>query len=457
MGRPQRDVYRTENLFNLDKLSILKRCDEILYAIYDGTRTRHRDLKAVPNHDADIDRVLRRMELSASNKATGSVISFQDISSRELSVHFAQNLGTHARLCCTHANPKCEACPLVSFCSTGIKTVRLAAKHGPVAVDVFAGAGGLSAGFIREGFPVVLAIEKDRNAAQSYRVNNPGVPVIEADARKIKPRDLLLILGCKRGDITAVIGGPPCQGFSAAGPRRPRARRNFLYRHLAYLAKEVDADLLIMENVPGLKRVNGVGFMKRILQDFRKRGYIGKPIEVDASQFGVPQRRKRLFFVSARRGFPVASINLRPSKSKNKPSVSKALTGLPRPRVGDSGNVIRVRDKLFYNHRAMAHGYKVIRKIRKIKAGEGPISYRRLRADLAHTLIAGHRAMSVHPRQHRTITVREATRLQTMPDWFRFLGPHSEQPLQVANVVPYQLARALARASLVALKDNASL
>jgi DNA (cytosine-5)-methyltransferase 1 len=457
MSRPQRAVYWMDDSLKLNASGILSRCDEILHAIYDSSTKRSRDREGLPNSQTLIDRVLRRMELWPPNGTNGSRTSFDASSLKELSVEFAQNLVRHARLCCTARNPKCESCPLVSFCRTGIRTLRLVTTHGPVAIDVFAGAGGLSAGFIREGFPVVLAIEKDRNAAQSYRVNNPGVPVIEADARKIQPRDLLLTLGCKRGDITAVIGGPPCQGFSAAGPRRPMARRNFLYRYLADIAKAVGARLLIMENVPGLKRVNGVGFTKRILQHFRKRGYIGETIEVDASQFGVPQRRKRVLFVCACREIPISSISLRPLKSKKNPSVSKALRGLPRPGVGSRGNVIRARHKLIYNHRAMAHGYKVIRKIRKIRAGEGPISYRRLRFDLARTLIAGHRAMSVHPRQHRTITVREAARLQTMPDWFRFLGPHSEQPLQVANVVPYQLARALARASIRALKENAPL
>ena len=455
MGRLQPHVDGIDRLSELDRVSVLRRCDEILRFIYENGAIPDRHCKSVPNRMVGINRVLGRLELFPSAGAGSAESAFEHKPTNELSLRFVQNLARHARTCCTPTHPKCGICPLVSFCHTGIRTVRLAANQYPVAVDLFAGAGGLSAGFRREGFRVLLAIERDKNAAQSYRVNNPGVPVIEADARKIRPRRLLLALGCKRGDITAVIGGPPCQGFSAAGPRRPMARRNFLYRCLADTAKAVGARLLIMENVPGLKRVNGVGFTKRILQDFRKRGYIGKPIQVDASEFGVPQRRKRLLFVCTHRGFSIASLRLRPLKSGNKPTVVDALRGLPRPRVGNSGEAILVRRKLIRNHRAMAHSDKVIRKIRQIKAGEGPISYRRLRADLAHTLIAGHRAMPVHPRQHRTITVREAARLQTMPDGFCFLGPHSEQPLQVANVVPYQLARAIARALLGTLKKIA--
>jgi DNA (cytosine-5)-methyltransferase 1 len=207
-----------------------------------------------------------------------------------------------------------------------------------------------------------------------------------------------------------------------------------------------------MENVPGLKRVAGVSFEQRISKYFRKCGYVGSAIEVDASKFGVPQRRKRLIFICARRTHDISNFKLRPVRSPGIPSVTRALKNLPRPSFGPA-DIPRLRcRKRAHNHRAMVHSRKVIRKIAGIKPGTGPISYRRLRRNLANTLIAGHRAMPVHPRRNRTITVREAARLQTMPDSFRFLGPHSRQPLQVANVVPYRLSRAIARSLLLVIK-----
>jgi DNA (cytosine-5)-methyltransferase 1 len=318
----------------------------------------------------------------------------------------------------------------------------------PLAIDLCSGAGALSAGFRQEGFHVVIAIEKDRHAAQSYRINNPGVPVIETDIRSTSPSVILQILKLRRGAITALIAGPPCQGYSVAGPRKPRAARNFLFECVARIAKSLQAKIIAMENVPGLRQVGGVSFENRILNSFKKAGYSGMSITVNAEAFGVPQKRKRVIFICTRSNYDLNTFVLRRPKFPTKPTVLNALKNLPCPTVGPLKLTNQSCQKLVLNHRAMAHSAKVIRKIRRIKHGEGPLSYRRLSSDLAHTIIAGHRAMPVHPRQHRTITVREAARLQTLPDNFRFLGPHSVQPLQVANVVPYFLSRTIARSLL---------
>ncbi len=440
---------------SLGATGILFRCEEILEAVYGTVPEAKADTKPGLKANLAIDRVTRRLgfdgsgiEIRAKNTAGQEAFSI-------LSPSLLSNLHKHSQRCCTAAGPNCRACPLVSFCASGIQRCR--SRRGlPIAIDLCAGAGGLSAGFRHEGFQVALAVEIDRHAAQSYRVNNPGVPVIEADVRKIRPSRILRLLDLRRGQITAVISGPPCQGFSAAGPRKPRAGKNFLFRAISRIAKGLKASVLVMENVPGLKRVGGVSFDHRIRRFFQSCGYAGASIEVDASKFGVPQRRKRLIFVCARRTHDISCFKLRPLRSTGKPSVARALRNLPPPCFGQT-EMSRSRGRQrVHNHRAMVHSSKVTRKIAGIKPGTGPIPYRRLRRDLANTLIAGHRAMPVHPRKNRTITVREAARLQTIPDSFRFLGPHSEQPLQVANVVPYRLSRAIARSLLSTIKLKSS-
>lgn len=454
MGRLKKDLDAIDHLFKPNRGNILLRCEEILQAAYGTVSPSEVALPSNPKRIAGIGRIVRRMRLGASARTTVVPgIARKGVLSN-ISPALLSSFAKHAQRCCTPVRPKCCDCPLVSFCPSGIR--RAAAPRGkPIAIDLFAGAGGLSSGFRREGFHLVLAVERDKNAAQSYRVNNPGVPVLEADVRKVRATHVLSALGLRRGQIAAVIAGPPCQGFSAAGPRKPRARRNFLFQSIANIAKGLKARAVIMENVPGLRQVRGVRFENRILARFAASGYKGKVIDVDASAFGVPQRRRRLIFICARRGYDLSSFKLRPLRNLRRTTVRLALRGLPRPSVGGDKRAPRLRGKTLHNHRAMSHSTRVVRRIKEIKPGEGPISYRRLRSDLARTLIAGHRAMPVHPRQDRTITVREAARLQTVPDKFRFLGPHAEQPLQVANVVPYLLARVVARAVSVELKRNA--
>ena len=436
MGRTSKDLDPTYHLVNLDSGEILWRCAEILEvrypASYKGKPTGAGNRKS----GREISRITKRLQIRTPTD-------------RSISPLLSQRLAKHAGRCCTERNPKCGACPLVSFCPEGMKRAARYGKGKPLAVDLCSGAGALSAGFRSEGFHVVLAVENDKSAAQSYRINNPGVPVIEADVRAIRPSQALRALGLRRGDVAITIAGPPCQGYSAAGPRKPRAERNFLFRSIARIAKGLGADIIVMENVPGLRRVGGVSFENRILRCFDKAGYRGTSTVADSSAFGVPQRRRRVIFICARPNYPLDSFVLRKLKrSPPNPTVAKALRALPRPTVAGRQPRYRTRRTTVPNHRAMAHNASVIKKIRGICCGEGPLSYRRLSTQLAHTIIAGHRAMPVHPRQHRTITVREAARLQTLPDTFRFLGPHSQQPLQVANVVPYLLSRAIARSLL---------
>ncbi len=201
-----------------------------------------------------------------------------------------------------------------------------------------------------------------------------------------------------------------------------------------------------MENVPGLRLVNGVRFESRILGSFRALGYRAKSFEVDSHNFGVPQHRRRLLFVGLRNHLCLEPIAPAPiDHGVNAPTVADVLRGLPSPPIGKQNGGAIVSTEVIHNHRAMAHSDQVVSKIRRILPGHGPLSYRRLTWATAQTIVAGHRAMPVHPSEHRTITVREAARIQTLPDQFRFLGPHSEQPLQVANVVPFELGRSIAR------------
>lgn len=358
------------------------------------------------------------------------------------------NLIHHGRAVC-RSRARCDTCVLVSFCPEGQNRVAHEDPK-PVAVDLFAGAGGLGHGFRQAGWRVAVAVEADRNAAQTYRANNPGTPVVEADVTEIAAEDLRKV--SPGLDPDAVLAGPPCQGYSAAGARNPSDPQNRLYEDVVRVADSLDADLIVLENVPGLRRVNGVGFSDDILAALNHHRSAERH-ELIASDFGVPQARRRLFFVASRGAgdayvgapSPTHSVaaNDRLGTTPTLESVLRGSLEVPSGTIEDT--VILEDGTLLANSATMRHSQRVIDKIAGIEPGRGPISYRRLERDLARTLVAGHRALPVHPWLDRTISVREAARIQGFPDSYVFCGPRSNQPLQVANAVPPPVAEALGR------------
>jgi DNA (cytosine-5)-methyltransferase 1 len=308
-------------------------------------------------------------------------------------------------------------------------------------------------GFREAGYRIVAAVEHDRHAAQTYRANNSGVPVLEADVTKLSARTLRRFAPAMR-KLDAILAGPPCQGYSAAGAREPSDPRNQMFRHVGRLASELKAKIVVFENVPGLLRVNGIGFLERILNSLRAHRYRAAAYLLTACDFGVPQNRRRYFIVGkhASLGGVVSAPNpthrLRGNSTRAElpvtPTVLETLQNLPALAAGVTAEYyIHGDGSTLLNGSTMAHSERVVAKIELIKSGRGPISYRRLEGDLARTLVAGHRALPVHPTLHRTMSVREAARIQGFPDTYVFCGPKAEQPLQVANAVPPPVARAL--------------
>jgi DNA (cytosine-5)-methyltransferase 1 len=414
--------------------------------------------------DTHVHRIFVRLGLA---KPTGRKLDhdpFQELVPPPMRVRLHINLIHHGRAVCRTSKPRCDECVLVSFCVAGRRAV--ANQPGPVAVDLFAGAGGLGYGFRRAGFRIGLAIEPSRHAAQTYRLNNPGVPVIEAKINASTTARALRRYMPSTGKIAALLAGPPCQGYSAAGARRPHASINRLYRHVSRLARELKVDAVCLENVPGLQRVNGHGFVNTVRNSLRRAGFATEAHLVHACEYGVPQHRARYFFLGQRGGEapPKPPATHRPAHSSLTPETAE-LPPTPRlfdlfaqlPKIGTGVVAERFTGadgQEDYNLSTMAHGRAVVEKIQKIRAGSGPISYRRLERGEARTLIAGHRAMPVHPTRHRTISVREAAVIQGFPRDYIFCGPRAEQPLQVANAVPPPLAEAVARSVLGSLKQG---
>jgi DNA (cytosine-5)-methyltransferase 1 len=417
--------------------------------------------------DTHVRRILARLGVVADRPGKPDHDAFEAAVPPAARVRLHVNLVHHGRAVCQESAPRCGECPLVSFCTTGRATVAARVGTHPT-VDLFAGAGAMGLGFEQAGFRIAAAVEIERHAAQTYRLNHPGVPVLEAPVEGLTG-DILQAWVPGLVQPAAVIAGPPCQGYSAAGARTIGDRRNLLFRHVSRIARELGARSVMIENVPGVQRVNGVSYTARITTSLREAGYLtwDEPATLRASDFGVPQNRRRLFFVGVTPGIPLpappASTHRAPGETSasaglpETPTLIQRLEGLPVLGAGEGGERYEMTDGTFVlNFTAMSHSDDVVKKIAAIPSGGGPISYRRLDRDVARTLVAGHRALPVHPTQHRSITVREAARIQGFPDHYFFCGPRASQPLQVANAVPPALARAVA-ASLAASLDAAAL
>ena len=166
-----------------------------------------------------------------------------------------------------------------------------------VAIDLFCGCGGFSYGFQQAGFDMALGIDMWKDATVTYKHNFPNACVINEDITSISSDDILSKLNMSADDIDVIIGGPPCQGFSVSGKRMIDDPRNKLYKSFVGLVDEIRPKVFVMENVPGLIRLFGGKVKEQVLYDFSSLGYRVKVQQLSSDDYGVPQQRKRVFFV----------------------------------------------------------------------------------------------------------------------------------------------------------------
>jgi len=206
-------------------------------------------------------------------------------------------------------------------------------------VDLFAGAGGMSSGFSMEGLHPVVANEIEKNFLETYRENHPNTRSILGDIgdESVKGQ---IVLEAKKQKIGVVIGGPPCQGFSHAGWRRSDDARNQLFKNFVSIVDRIQPEFFVMENVPGILTMRKGEAIKEIAQEFNKIGYnTQSPLLIKAEEFGVPQKRRRVFLIGSksRVGLP----ELKPlfsdhdSNLPNLVTVGETIGGLPKLASGE--------------------------------------------------------------------------------------------------------------------------
>ncbi|MFO1489184.1 MAG: DNA cytosine methyltransferase [Verrucomicrobiota bacterium] len=315
----------------------------------------------------------------------------------------------------------------------------------PGTFDFCSGLGGISLAGSKLGLQVVAGVDVNANALKTFSRNFPNAAALAGSVRSKTVLDK-----CKRlveqfraaQQPVIILSGPPCQGFSAAGSRDPSDRRNKVLVAVARAIALLQPDCALVENVSMLLSDKYEGRVESFEQTIRQAGYHVAHIVLDASEFGVPQKRERAFFLVTRQPLDIESVNRRLELFKSKAvNVRQALRGLPTPEARPD----RYKDELdngqITNHFAMQHSERVKKKIAAIEPGKGPMSYRRLHPTrLSNTLFSGHRAPPAHFEEPRSITVREAARLQGFPDNFRIYGAFANQMEQVTNAVPPPLA-----------------
>lgn len=326
-------------------------------------------------------------------------------------------------------------------------------NHRPMMYAFFAGGGGLHLGFEQAGFQLALASDIEPAAADTHRLNSPHAPFVLEDIRKLSASRLIDAAGGTRPDI--IVGGPPCQGFSTLGDKLSGDPRNALFAAYAHLVEELQPKFVLLENVKSLVTMYGGRFRDYITRIFSDAGYTMHWAVLDAADFGVPQFRKRVIFFGTkhRATFRFPAPTHGPQALLNHVDCWTAIKDLAG------------RGTEISNHIPLAHSERVIARYRLIPEGgrlpppsELPVeirrqnfgnTYKRLhRTRPSLTMVPGNNAFPVHPTLDRSLTPREAARLQTFPDEHVFAGDRRKQCILVGNAVPPLMARALARAIL---------
>ena len=334
----------------------------------------------------------------------------------------------------------------------------------PTVIDLFCGCGGLSLGFEQAGYNVLVGVDVWKDALITYKANHTNSKTLQADLMNLSPEDVVDTIGTSSVDV--IIGGPPCQGFSIAGKRIIDDERNKLYKSFVRMVEYFKPKAFVMENVPNILTM-GEGIIKQsILKDFKELGYHVTTKVLLASNYGVPQNRRRAVFVGLLNG----SEYQYPEPTTITPVTAKeAISDLPEDTLKEGApyavapqsefqKQIRQGSTGVYNHEITVHTEQTQRIIAMVPDGG---NYKNLPEELQNTRkvhIAWTRLNSQRPsitidtghfhhfhyKYNRVPTVRESARFQSFPDTFVFIGNKTSKLKQVGNAVPPMMAKEIA-------------
>ena len=342
-------------------------------------------------------------------------------------------------------------------------------SNDPKAISFFAGCGGLCYGITAAGFNIIASNELVDDYREIYKLNFPNARFLSNDIRDITELEIDAILN-EYSDIELFAGGPPCQGFSLAGKRNIEDRRNTLFQYYLKIANRVRPKVILMENVKlltSMKNPEGKFVKDEIIDTFDKIGYFGQFFIVNASEYNVAQNRERVLFIGVRKDLNKKPDMLPPICGDSCDLFSKCI---PKFTFGDAVSDLEYlesgeRSEIDKYHKSTNHPEHVIRWLFNVPQGKSahdnedpslrpPSGYnttykRQVWTEPGCTVTTNFNMISggnnVHPIATRALTIREALRLQSFPDSFKFKGKESSIRTTIGNAVPPLLAYNIAK------------
>ncbi len=324
-------------------------------------------------------------------------------------------------------------------------------------IDLFSGAGGFSLGFDNKGFQNVFSIDIEPSFCETYKYNFPSHNLIQKDICEVTDSELKYLK--EYNEIDAIIGGPPCQGFSIAGNIGRKFiddPRNRLFKEFVRVVKVIKPKFFVMENVARLYTHKKGKTREEIISDFEKLGYTVACKILNSADYGVPQVRKRVIFIGTKNNQDI----LFPEKEIDKyVTVKDAISVYPKLKSGEESSIP--------NHIAMSHSEQMLNKMSFVTDGgnrnEIPVQIRPKSGDVRKYIkyasnkpsvcVTGDMRKIFHYEQNRALTVRELAKLQSFPDDFIFKGNRISQQQQVGNSVPPKMAEAIAKV-IIKMNNN---
>ena len=480
-----------------------------------------RDVIPVDTHTYRVGLRLGIVSTSHSTRAVHS--SFSEVVPNGLAYALHTNFVALGRDVCKDPTPKCEKCVVNSHCDFGHQrhnqmsqpetkesnsshnyqnssSISPSSNSRPIAIDIYAGCGGLSTGIRDAGFYVSYALDWDEHACATHEFNFPEAIVECQDVRKIDGKSIRQTIG---HDVNLLAGGPNCQGVSERGLRNPDDPRNFMFPEFVRLVEELQPTIFLMENVPGLSHRHNFELLRQIFSAFQQIGYRCAADVLLAANYGVPQLRHRFFMIGTLADFPLSfpapahfgngaetlfddsfvtiweAIGDLPIIDASRQIDSQMTYAVSEP-MNDFQNYARDGSEAVWNHICSATSEINLRRAISIPEGGNwkhippellPARFFRCRMTDHSTTYARPRrdkpAFTVtsmfgnitagaftHPISNRAFSIREGARLQSFRDTFRFVGPRNSQYRQIGNAVPPLLARAVAHHLLALLEGQ---